>query len=94
MQFLIKCFGSNKMYIESNGDTWLILKEKSVFVSRQGKQDVSIYKQSCWGRRQIDGLLYKCCVRFACEDGSVVRDYEAIPSFINMEFLKDKGFMN
>lgn len=82
------------MYIENNGDTWLILKEKSVFVSRKGKSDVSIYKKSCWGRRQIDGLLYKCCVRFASEDGSVVRDYEAIPSIITVEFLKDKGFVS
>ena len=82
------------MYIESNGDTWLILKAKSVFSSRKEKSDISIYKKSCWGRRQADGYLYKCCVRFACEDGSVVRDYEAIPSFITMEFLKDKGFLN
>lgn len=85
---------SEPMYIESDGTKWLIQKSPSCFVSRNGKYDVGVYKRSTWGSRESDGKLYKCCLRIAAEDGSLIRDYEAIPSHITLEWLKQSGFID
>ena len=81
------------MYIEHAGSHWWINKASSCFTSRKEKQDVSIYKRSAWGRRQPDGKLYKCCLRLAAEDGSLLRYYEAIPPHITVEWLRQMGFI-
>ncbi len=82
------------MYTELNGNKWWVNRSQSCFTFRNGKQDVSIYKQSCWGRRQPDGKLYKCCLRLAAEDGSVIRNYETVPSELNVDWLKQAGFID
>lgn len=83
----------DEMYLEYGGNHWYINKEPSCFASRKGKQDVSVYKSSPWGRRQPDGKLYRRCFRLAAEDGALLRDYEAIPPHINVEWLKRVGFI-
>ena len=82
------------MYFEHEGNKWLITRAKSCFMSRNNKEDVSVYKRSAWGRRQQDGNLYKCCLRVAAEDGALIRDYEAIPLHITIEWLKQAGFID
>ena len=82
------------MYIEHKGNHWWINKAPSCFTYRSGKQDVSVYKRSSWGRRQPDGKLYKCCLRLAAEDGSLLRDYEAVPLHITVEWLRQAGFID
>lgn len=81
-------------YVDHNGNRFLINKEQSCFVSRTGKYDISIYRRSSWGRRQPDGKLYKCCMRLAAEDGSLLRHYESIPPHITVEWLKQEGFID
>lgn len=82
-----------EMKFTHNGKGWLIKRAKSCFTARPGKDDVSVYKQSVWGRRGSDGNLYKCCLRLAAEDGSLLRDYEAVPNHITVEYLKQNGFI-
>lgn len=81
------------MYFEHGGNRWWIDRSPSIFTSRNGKEDVGIYKRGGWGRRQPDGKLYRCCLRLAAEDGSLLRDYEAIPPHVNVEWLKQVGFI-
>lgn len=50
------------MYIEHENNIWLVNRAPSCFVSRTGKDDVSVYKRSVWGRRQPDGKLYKVVI--------------------------------
>lgn len=82
------------MYIDHNGSRWWINRAPSCFTSRKGKEDVSVYKKSAWGRRQPDGFLYKCCLRLSAEDGALVRDYESVPSHITVEWLRQNGFID
>jgi len=82
------------MYIEHNANKWWISRAPSHFVSRSGKDDVSIYKQSTWGRRQPDGNLYMCCLRYSAENGDLIRYYATVPPQITVEWLKQAGFID
>lgn len=82
------------MYFEHDGNLWWINRAPSCFTTRNGRDDVSVYKRSAWGRRQPDGKLYKCCLRVAAEDGALIRDYEAIPLHITIDWLKQAGFVD
>lgn len=82
------------MYIERDGNKWWINRGPSPFTSRQGLEDVGIYKKSAWGRRQADGSLYKCCKRMAAESGEIIRDYEPVPSELTVEWLSQAGFID
>jgi hypothetical protein len=79
--------------IELDGNPYWIIKVPSCFTSRKGKDDVSIYKRSTWGRRQPDGELYRCCLRLDAETGTVVRNYESIHQQITVDWLKQVGFI-
>lgn len=92
-ELLQKAMGG-PMYFESNGAKWLIKRGPSVFVSRSGKEDVKIFKQAEWGSRESDGKLYNCRRILAAEDGSMVRDYEAVPNEITVEWLRQAGFID
>ena len=81
------------MRIELDGNLYWIIKAPSCFISRKGKDDVSIYKCGSWGRRQPDGKLYRCCLKLDAEDGNVVRNYESIPQQVTVEWLKQVGFI-
>jgi hypothetical protein len=93
VEAVVMRFLEDEMYIEHSDKHRWINRSPSCFVSRASKDDVSVYKRSAWGRRQPDGKLYKCCLRLAAEDGTVVRDYESIPLHI-MECLKQAGFID
>ena len=82
------------MYIEHNGNYFWINKAPSCFISRNGKQDICVYKRSLWGRRQPDGKWYKCCLRLAAEDGALLRYYGAVPPHITVEWLRQMGFID
>ncbi len=82
------------MYIETEKDKWWVHRAPSVFVNRTGKEDVSVYKRSVWGRRQPDGKLYKCVKRLAAESGETLRDYDAVPPQVTNGWLKQAGFLD
>jgi hypothetical protein len=81
------------LYFEDSGVKWLISAVASPFTSRRGKIDVMVCKESDWGFRAEDRKLYRGCLKLAAEDGSIIRDYEAVPSNITVDFLRDRGFV-
>lgn len=82
-----------KMRFEHEGRSWIVKKAPSIYMSRNGKHDVTILKNGTWGSRENDGKLYNSQTKFSSEDGAVIFNYGAIPSFINIEWLKQNNFV-
>lgn len=84
----------SERYIEHRGEKWRIARQPSIFTFRSGRRDVYIMRESDWGARESDGRRYMTCQRLAAEDGSLLRNYEAIPGFMTSEWLREQGFVD
>ena len=92
---LVSEIKTNGTYLEINGASWFVCRSSSPFVSRRGKEDVSIDTEGDWGiRHDNNNKRYHSCVLFEAETGVVLRYYEHIPEEINVEWLKDNGFID
>jgi len=69
-----------------NQDT-IVLRDPSIFTSRNGKEDCVIYKKKSYGFKHSDGKRYASVYRIACEAGEVLRGSGNIP--VPLDFLKD-----
>jgi len=65
---------------DAKGRNWIIDKGPSIWMTRNGKEDIRIKKQNAGhGMREEDGKYYVTAAVFAAESGEVLREYEAVP---------------
>jgi hypothetical protein len=79
---------------DAKGRNWIIDKGPSIWMTRNGKQDIRIKKQNAGhGMREEDGKLYVTAAVFAAESGEQIRGYEALPAEIALTLLRQWGFI-
>jgi hypothetical protein len=77
-----------------DGSRWLIERRPSIFITRNGKEDITISKAGNWGGLRADNNRYHAVVRLAAEDGGIIRDHGRIPSEITLPMLRQLGFVD
>ena len=82
------------MIIETKKGNFLIEKCYSIFASRPGQHDVYVSKQTKNHGRKVDGVRWECIARFESETGNILKSYGAMPDEINIEKLKQWGFID
>jgi len=80
------------MYIKNS--EYLIKKHPSIFMSRAGRQDCSIFKQcETHGIRENNNKLYTIIAIIESETGEYIRNYERLPPEITFPLLQQWGFI-
>lgn len=85
------------MKAEINRVFWHIRRGPSIFVERNGKEDVFIRQEvkstANGGVRYEDGKLYRLARIVAADTGETLRDYCQIPEELGNDKLRDLGFL-
>jgi hypothetical protein len=76
------------MTIHSNHQTYIIRRSPSIFISRNGEDDVTILTEGGWGAKEQDGKRYHTAKILSAESGGVVRSYEALPREVEQAALE------
>jgi len=73
---------------------FMIRKGNSIFVTRNGKQDISICVKGSYGGRAGEGEyygLYSLARIMDAETGEIIRDYEFVPPELTFKKVLEMG---
>lgn len=77
------------------GNNYLIVSAPSIFVSRAGKVDVTVWRREgrCVGAKMGDGQYYQSVAKFCAETAECLRSYAPLPPEITLPLLRQWGFI-
>jgi hypothetical protein len=73
---------------------YCVRRQKSIFVSRSGKEDCYISKKGNWGAKEVDRNRYYIIIILACENNELLRNDAPMPDFLNKTILYEHGFID